>query len=209
MHDEFRLRAHLRSPRKLVSVLDDIQLDDASRRELGRLAVTHDDDDVFLYADSRSAVEHARTVVDQAMAQHDLAGEVTLWRWHPLEERWEDASAPLPATAEDEAAERSRRDAMEDADSAAHGAPQWEVRITAPNHHAARAFAEHLRGEGIPVRVNWRHLFVGANDEDEAAALAERLRSEAPTGSEIVADGIGLPYWKEMHPFRMFGGIAN
>jgi hypothetical protein len=208
MHDEFRLRAHVQSPRALIDALKEIQLDDTSKRNLGRLAVTHDEDDVFLYADSLPTAEYARTVVQDALAQRGIGGELTLWRWHPLEERWEDASAPLPASAEAQDAERARRDAMEDAESAADGAPQWEVRMTAPTHHDARDFAEHLRSEGIPVRQHWRHLFVGANDEDEATALAERIRGEAPPGSEIVADGVGMPYWKEMHPFAMFGGMG-
>jgi hypothetical protein len=209
VHDEFRLRAHLPAPRELVAALNDLQLDDASSGELGRLAVTHDEDDVFLYTDSLASAERARTLVQQALAERSLGGEITLWRWHPLEERWEDASVPLPSSAADEAEERARRDAMEDAESAADGAPQWEVRMTLPTHHDARTFAERLRGEGIPVRQRWRHLFVGANDEDQAAALAERLRGEAPSGSEIVADGIGMPYWEEMHPFATFGGLAN
>jgi hypothetical protein len=209
VHDEFRLRAHVQSPRELATALGDIQLDEVSRRELGRLAVTHDEEHVFLYADSLAAAEHARAVVQQTLTQRRLSGEITLSRWHPLEERWEDASVPLPASAAQEAAERTRRDAMEDAESAADGAPQWEVRMTLPTHHAARDFAERLRGEGIPVRQRWRHLFVGANDEDEASALAQRLRGEAPAGSEIVADGIGMPYWEEMHPFGRFGGLAN
>jgi hypothetical protein len=209
MHDEFRLRAHLSSPPALVDALNDLQLDDAARSDVGRLAVTHDDDDVFLYADSLAAAEHARAVVAQAISEHGLGGEVTLSRWHPLEERWEDAAAPLPASAEEEAVERARRDAAEDAESAAYGAPEWEVRMTLPSHRHAREFAARLRSEAIPVSQHWRHLLVGANDEDEAAALAERLRGEAPPGSEIVADANGMPFWEEQHPFALFGGLGN
>ena len=37
----------------------------------------------------------------------------------------------------------------------------------------------------------------------------ERVRSEAPAGSEVVADGNGMLIWQQMHPFAVFGGIAN
>jgi hypothetical protein len=209
MHDEFRLRAHVQRPKDLLKALKGLALDEQAHRDLGRLAVTHDHDDVFLYADSRPAAERAREVVQGAMAQHGIEGQLEVSRWHPVEERWEDVSAPLPQSDVDAAAERARRDATEDAESLAGGVPQWEVRITLSSHHDARAFAERLRGEGIPVTQRWRHLFVGANDEDEAAAMAERLRTEAPAGSEVVADGNGLLYWQEMHPLAAFGGIAN
>jgi hypothetical protein len=208
MHDEFRLRVHTASPRQLVSALEEAKPSDAAAGSVGRLAVTHDQDDVFLYADSLFAAQDARAVVERILAERQLGGEVALSRWHHIEERWEDAAVPLPASEQEREAERARRDAMEDAASAAHGSPEWEVRMTLPTHHDARAFAERLRGEGIPVRQHWRHLFAGANNEDEAASLAERLRGEAPAGSEIVADGNGLLYWRELHPYAMFGGMG-
>jgi hypothetical protein len=209
MHDEFRLRVQVHAPGDLLAALGAVELDEQAHRELGRLVVTHEQDHVFLYADSQAVAEHARTIVARAMADRGIDGQFALSRWHPIEERWEDVSVPLPSGKVAQAAERERRDAMEDAESLAAGSPQWEVRMTLPTHHDARAFAERLRGEGIPVRQHWRHLLIGANDEDQASALAERMRSQAPAGSEIVADGNGMPYWEELHPFAAFGGIAN
>lgn len=209
MHDEFRLRAQVPKPKELLKVLKDVDLDEDAQRDLGRLAVTHEDDHVYLYADSLPTSERARAIVEQAMSERGIEGSVTLSRWHPVEERWEDAAMALPADDAAEAVERERRDAQEDAESIAGGAPQWEVRVTLSTHHDARSFAERLQNEGIPVRQRWRHIFVGANDEDEAATMAERIRAEAPPGSEIVADGNGLLYWQEMHPLAAFGGIAN
>ena len=130
-------------------------------------------------------------------------------RWHPLEERWEDASAPLPATEAERSAEHARLEELETEESQQAGHAEWEVRITLPTHHDARAFAERLRSEGIPVKQLWRHMLVGANDEDDAAALAARLRTEAPAGSEITAEGNGLEYWRLLHPYSYLGGIAN
>jgi hypothetical protein len=209
MHDEFRVRVHVQTPRELLTALKEVELDEQAQRELGRLAVTHEQDHIFMYADSLTAAERARAIVQRTMTQHDIDGEIALLRWHPVEERWEDASVALPGTEAEQAIERERRDAQEDAESLASGSPQWEVRVTLPSHHDARSFAERLRSEGIPVNQRWRHLLVGANDEDQASELAGRLRAEAPAGSEIVADGNGMPYWEMLHPFAGFGGLAN
>lgn len=214
MHDEFRVRVQLQHPKRLLDALQEAPLQDADRRELGRLAVTHEDDHVFMYADARSSAEHGKAIVERVLAQSGIAGEVSLSRWHPIEERWEDASAPLPSTEEERAAEQERREQLEREEAASPDAseweePAWEVRVTVPSHHDARALAERLQGEGIPVRQRWRHLLVGAASEGQAHELAERLRAEAPTGSEIVPEGSGMPFWSELHPFAAFGGIAN
>jgi hypothetical protein len=209
MHDEFRLRVEVKTPRDLLGALKAVEQTGDDQRDLPRLAVTHEQDHIFLYADSKEAAERARDVVQKVMADQDLEGEVSLWRWHPIEERWEDAAAALPATEQAQAIERERRDAMQSAESQANGHPEWEVRITVPSHRDAQAFAERLQGEGIPVQQRWRHLLVGANNEDQARALAQRLRAEAPAGSEIVAEGSGLEIWKSMHPLAIFGGMAN
>ncbi len=209
MHDEFRLRVQVQKPKELLHALKDLELDDEARREIGRLAVTHEQDHLLMYADSLSAAQRARSVVEEAMSEHGIQGQIELLRWHPVEERWEDASLALPSTDAEQEAEQLLRDQTEDAESIAGGAPQWEVRVTLPTHHDARSFAKRLRNEGIPVNQNWRHLLIGANDEDQAAALAERVRGEAPAGSEVVADGNGMLIWQQMHPFAAFGGIAN
>lgn len=209
MHDEFRVQVRAQAPGKVVDALKAIQVADDARHELPRLAITHEGDHVFLYADSADAAEHAREVVEQAMAQHSVVGKASIMRWHPLEERWEDASAPLPATEAERAAEHASLEGLETEESQRAGHAEWEVRITLPSHHDARSFAERLRGEGIPTKQLWRHLLVGANDEDDAAALATRLRTEAPAGSEITAEGNGLEYWQRLHPYAYLGGIAN
>jgi hypothetical protein len=209
MHDEFRLRVQVQKPKDLLAALKTVELDEDAKRELGRLAITHEQDHVLMYADSLSAAQCARAIVEQAMSERGITGQIELLRWHPVEERWEDAALALPTTDAAQDAERQLRDRTEDAESVAGGEPQWEVRVTLPTHHDARGFAKRLQSEGIPVNQNWRHLFIGANDEDEATALAERVRTEAPAGSEVVADGNGMLIWQQMHPFSAFGGLAN
>jgi hypothetical protein len=209
MHDEFRVRAYAPEAHKLLEALKALEHGRDAEGELPRMALTHDPEHVFLYADSLQAAERARAVVQDAMTQHDIVGEVGVWRWHPLEERWEDTARPLPASERERATEHARLEQDETEESEHAGIAEWEVRITLPTHHDARDFAERLRGEGIPVNQRWRHLLVGANDEDDAAALAERLRTEAPAGSEIHCEGNGLPYWQMLHPYAYLGGIAN
>jgi hypothetical protein len=210
VHDEFRVHVQTRpdQAKKLVRGLEAIErAADADPSQ--RVAVTHDEGDVFLYADSQTAAERARSEVQQAMTDGGIEGAVTVWRWHPLEDRWEDAAAPLPASEAERAAEHERLQEAEAAESETAGLPEWEVRVTLPTHHEARAFAERLAAEGIPVTRRWRHLMLGAVNEDQARALAERLRSEAPAGSKLEVEGSGQEFWDQLHPYAAFGGIAN
>jgi hypothetical protein len=209
VHDEFRVQVKAQTPGQVLDALKAVQVTDDAHNELPRLAITHEGDHVYLYADSAEAAAHAREVVAQALAEHHLAAEVSVLRWHPVEERWEDASAPLPTTDAERTAEHARLEQTETEESEQLGEPEWEVRITLPTHHDARAFATRLRAEGIPVKQLWRHLLVGANDEDDAAALAARLRAEAPEGSELTTEGSGLEYWRMLHPYAYLGGIGN
>jgi hypothetical protein len=209
MHDEFRVQVELREPSRLLDALKAMEVEGDVHRRMPRVAVTHEGDHVFLYADSLPAAEQARDTVQGTMAREGIEGRIHLWRWHPLEERWEDAAAPLPATEAERAAEHARLEALETEESRQAHHAEWEVRVTLPTHHDARAFATRLRGEGVPVKQLWRHLLIGAADEDDAAALAARLRAEAPAGSEVLAQGNGLEYWQLMHPYAYLGGIAN
>jgi hypothetical protein len=209
MHDEFRVTIEVSKPHELLQALKAVERTEDAQGVLPRSAVTHEGEHVFIYTDSLQAAERAQAVVRETMSQRGLSGQVAVYRWHPLEERWEDASVPLPASASERAAEHARLEQHETEESEQAGIAEWEVRVTLPSHQDARAFAERLRAEGIPVNQRWRHLLIGANDEDDAAALAERIRAEAPAGSEIHSEGNGLPYWQMLHPYAILGGIAN
>jgi hypothetical protein len=209
MHDEFRVTAEVEKPRELLEALKAAEHGRDAQGTLPRAAVTREGERVFIYIDSQESAQRAQAVVRAAMAQRGLAGEVAVARWHPLEERWEDAAKPLPASESERVAEHARLERHETEESKQAGIAEWEVRVTLPSHQEARAFAERLRAEGIPVNQRWRHLLVGANDEDDAVALAERLRTEAPAGSEIHSEGSGLPYWQMLHPYAILGGMGN
>ena len=60
---------------------------------------------------------------------------------------------------------------------------------SAPPAGEAGELAERLRDEGIPVVHRWSAVLVGATDEASANQLAERLRSEAPSGCEVTVEG--------------------
>jgi hypothetical protein len=213
MHDEFRLQVQAARPRELLAALKRYQPEEPEGAELGRLAVTNEQEHVFVYADSLAAAQQARQAVERMITANSLQADLSLWRWHPEEERWEDASTPLPEEAAQRAAEHAIRERRETEESLRSGYSQWEVRISLPSHHDARSLAERLQGEGIPVVQRWRHLLIGANDEDDANALAERLRAQAPAGSELEVQGNGLPFWQMLNaparPFTFFGGLAQ
>jgi hypothetical protein len=210
VHDEYRIRADVPPDgvRAVLAALQGLELSDELRKDIGRAAVTHDGNEIFIYTDSEDAAGHAREALERAVADAGVKGQVTAWRWHHLEERWEDASAPLPASAAEQAQEDERLTQAEDAQSRARGYPEWEVRVTLPSRSDAREFAERLEHEDIPVLRRWRHLFVGADDEVQAKALSDRLRAEAPPGTELSVEGAGPDaVWAVEGPFAAFGGL--
>lgn len=215
MHDEFRVHAAVAPDQvpDLVRALAAIDPVDELRAELGRLAVTHEDGDIFVYSDSLAAARRARSELLAAMAREGIDGDAQVARWHPLEEHWEDADASLPDSPTQVTAERERRDAEEDQESREYGHPEWEVRITLPDREQAHELADQLESEGVPVARRWHHLLVGANDEDQARELAERLRAEAPLGARLEVEGSGRYYWDLLNappaPFALFNALPH
>jgi hypothetical protein len=216
VHDEFRIEVEVARERanELLSALRALERDStAGVPSPEHVAVSHEDGHVFLYADSSEDASRARAILERVLAERQVEGRVSSWRWHPEEDRWEDASLPLPTTTAEHAAEHARLEQLEGEDSEHDGYPEWEVRVTLSTHYDARAFAERLAAEGIPLRRHWRHLTLGTNDEDEARALAERLRAEAPQGSSFEVEGGARAAWAAVNaparPFSIFGGLAQ
>jgi hypothetical protein len=207
--DEFRVKVQLQQPQRLLKALHETQVERGEREALGRVAATHEGDHVFLYADSQSGAMMIRDAVQRVMEEHRIDGALSLWRWHPLEERWEDASAPLPSTDAQIAAEHERRIETEETESAQSPYAEFEVRVSLPSHHDAHALAQRLDSEGIPCRRYWRHLLIGAGDEDAAAALAARVRNEGPEGTQATVEAVGQPIFENLQrPYAIFGGLG-
>jgi hypothetical protein len=211
--DDWRLTVELADERAaldLVAWLHEARLEPGELERLGeRVIVSRDGARVFLYSDSE---ERARDVERLVLARlgHPAVGRVELARWHPAEQRWEDAAVPLPRSDAEWRTEHDRLQAREAAESRASGEAEWEVRVELPSHDATTDLAERLEAEGVPVVRRWTFLLVGAANEDDAHALAERLEAEAPEGARIEVEPGGRMVWEvaPANPFAVFGGLG-
>jgi hypothetical protein len=177
----------------------------------GRVAVSRDGPVVFLYADTEELARDADGIVRALLSSEGLQAQVAFERWHPVEQEWKDAALPLPRTEEELEAERERQQAREAAESLASGEAEWEVRVSLPSREATDELADRLEGEGIPVTRRATFLLVGAVNQDEAVALAERLRAEAPEGASVEVEPGGAMVWEvsPKNPFAVFGGLGG
>jgi len=173
------------------------EADEDARRKLGRsVAVGAGDSQIFLYAGTEVAARDAERVAREILARHGIQAEFALHRWHPIEEDWENPDVAMPQTEADRQAEHQRLEDAETAESVATGTAQWEARVEFPSHHEAVALADKLRSEGRTVIRRWKFLVVGANNEDDARALAEQIKREAPPDALVQAEhsGVSLPF---------------
>lgn len=205
MHDDWRLEIELADDDAVAEVVKDLhslRLEAAVRRRLGdRVALTHEGPRIHLYADRGEDAREAERVVRDLLAERGTeARGVTLCRWHPVELRWEDADVPLPRSEAALEDEREERDRAEAADARLQGWSEWEVRVELRSHAEVQELADRFEAEGVPVVRRWRFLLVGAATEDEARALAERLRGELPEGARVLAQGSGMLAWQVTHP---------
>jgi hypothetical protein len=191
--DDWRLRIELP---EAGGLLDRLGLDLGSEaaelaKELAehRLAVTRDDDTVFVYAASLRQAEQAQAVVEAEL--RELGREpalVVIEHWLADEERWDDE--PPGRDAEDE--------------TLARGYAPWEVRVTCDSASEARALADRLEQEGYGVVRRWRYVLAGAASRDDADALARRVKGEVEPGGELVWEV--APH----NPFALFlGGLGG
>ena len=160
------------------------------------MVVSRDGAKIFLYAETEEQAREAERVALELVAAESLSAETSLTRWHPDADEWRDASAPLPQTDAERAAERDHHEesAEAEAQSARPWDYQWEVRVDLPTLHDTRELASRLTDEGIHVKRRWKYLLVGAGSEEGAAELAERIRTEAPEGSPVHVGTAGAPH---------------
>ncbi len=170
----------------------DLGSDEAKRlaRELEgrRLAVSQDDNELFVYASSAQEADHARQIVEAELAEEGIEARTSeVERWLPDEERW--SNEPPQETWEEEELDR--------------GYAPWEVRVEYDSHDEAVKQADELEREGYKVVRRYRYLVVGASSEEEARALALRLHGEVEPGGELV--------WEvtPQNPFAVFGGLGG
>jgi hypothetical protein len=207
MADDWRIKATLRSAEAASGLAESLKHGeiehDLDTGGTQRVAVSVDDNEVFLYAGSREQAEKAADVVKTVQP----SATTELRRWHPVAEDWEDPDNPLPSDPAALSAEQHTLAEEQDAESGAQHFADFEVRVELLSHHDTVAFANRLRAEQIPVLRRWKYLLVGAGDEEAAKALAERLEAEAPLGSRVVVEGTYAAVAPN-NPFAVFGGLA-
>jgi hypothetical protein len=215
MNDDWRLRVDLHKDEfaeLLTARLEGSELEhDLENTFHDRIIVSADGPEVFCYTGTREQAESARQVIQSVAAEHKWEVDFELKHWHPVAEEWEDADAPLPADDAQRAAEHAEMIQQQRAESAAQGHPNYEVRVQCRSHHDTRKIADQLEGEGLRLVRRWHYLLLGAADEDEANALAERIRGEAPEGCEVTATGNLLEVYEEgpQNPFAVLGGLGG
>jgi hypothetical protein len=197
---------------QLAEWLAAVDLEGEQRASLGeRVVVSRDGPRVYLYSDSEEPAREVLRTVSARIEHEGQAAVTALERWHPVEQAWKDGSIALPDTAAEIAAEHERFQAREAAESAETGAAQWEVRVELRSHEDTEDLAERLESEGIPVVRRYTFLLAGAANEDDARALAERLRGEAPEGAKVEVEPGGGMVWEvaPRNPFTFFGGLGG
>jgi hypothetical protein len=216
MEDDFRLTVEFDDPGHglhLARLLQEHELEGEIRDRLGpRVLVTQDGPHVHLYTATRQQAEAAAQVVRDLLAEHGLQARLLPpMRWHPVEMRWEDASAPLPRTHEEVEAEHERWEGQQAKEARDLGYAEWEVRVELPDHKEAVELARRLEEEGIrPIVRRWKYLLIGVENDDQARELAERIRREAPAGAVVKAEPSATIEWEvtAKNPFAVFGAFG-
>ena len=214
MAEDWRMHVRLGEHHHAIEISERLQASelehDVLERLAGRVVVSRDGPELFLYAETESDLREAERVVRSLLDEHDFSAQFELSRWHPDAEEWEPLGEPLPQTEEERDAEHEELMEREDAEAAAEGFPEWEVRIELPGRHDAAELEERLEAEGLPVTRRWKYVLAGALDEDAANELADRLRGEAPAGSRVTVEGTYPSVRSRVpNPFAFLGGLGN
>jgi hypothetical protein len=197
MKDDWRIRIELPEEGQAESLLDRLGVDFGSEeaRQLAqelegrRLAVSRDEDELFVYASSPAEAERARAIVEAELAEEGIEAHTSaIERWLHDEERW--TGEPPAETWEEEELDR--------------GYAPWEVRVERHSHAEARELADRLEAEGYDVVRRWRYVIVGTASEEDARDLAGRLQGEVELGGEVVWEE-GMP----RGPFAIFRGLGG
>jgi hypothetical protein len=214
MNDDWRVRVEFQDDgfaHRLGETLQAEELESDLRRSYAdRVVVSIDGGEVFLYAPDRSQAQAAQKLVERLASEHGWSASAELRHWHPEAEIWEDPDNPEPITDAQHTAEDAIRNAGERRDSAEQGYPDWEVRVTCASRREAGELSDRLQAEGIVNVHRWDWVLIGANDEEEAQAVAQRLRGELPNAQLSVELNLRTS-WKDRpgNPFAWLGGLAG
>jgi hypothetical protein len=189
VEDEFRVEIDLDDDEhgySLTERLRAVDLDDAARARLApRVVVSRDGSKLFLYAASEQHAREAERVVRSLVDEDGLSAEITVTRWHPIQEEWLDASLPLPDSDQERRAEYESREAAEAQEAAAEGEFDWHVVVRLGGRDEAAELAARLAEDGVPAARRWRYVVAGALTQEQADELAGRLRGELGPDVEV------------------------
>jgi len=192
--DDWRIRIELPDETGARGLLDRLGLRHDDAEELAdelreqRLAVSNDDNTVFVYAASGMQAEQASRIVERELSDAALSPtRLVTERWLRDEERWDD--------------EPDGPDAEEDL--LARGYAPWEVRVECKSLGDAHDLAEQLRGEGFDVSRTFTYVIAGAADREQAVELARRVHGQVEPGGELVYEV------QPSNPFAVFGGLGG
>jgi hypothetical protein len=188
--DEWRVEVELDDPEHgygLAERLAALDLADEVRDRLrGRVIVTRDGSELFAYASEEEAAREALSVIKGVIdSDEKLTAELTLTRWHPVEEAWKDASIPLPETDAEYEAERARKLEAEHEEVEATGSYEWQVVVELDGTREASKLKHELQARGSDVHQRFRYLVVGAASEEEAASTGVKIRELAPGDAKL------------------------
>ena len=214
MADDWRLTVKLDADgaKHLLTQLREHEAGAGAHERLGgAVAVSGDGDNVYAYADSREAIHETAALVRSLLGERADGATIAIHRWHELEQRWEDEDVPLPQTDAERREEQQRLETAETEESLRSGRALWEVRLELQSHAATRKLAQRLEDEGLHVIRRWTYLLVGAESEDDARALADRLLEEAPDDTLVQVEPSEemIAEVTPRNPFAFFGGLAG
>ncbi|HVM57032.1 MAG TPA: hypothetical protein VMT74_06185 [Gaiellaceae bacterium] len=160
----------------------------AKSLESKRLAVSRDENEIFVYASSADDAAKALSVVEAELRSLGIEAKTSkVEHWLAGEERWDDE----PATESWEQEELDR------------GYAPWEVRTELASREEAEALEQQLEGQGYSVIRQSHFLFIGTASKEDADALAARVHGEVVASGETVAEV------EPANPFSIFGGLGT
>jgi len=192
--DDWRIRIELPDEEGARGLLERLHLARRDSEELAeelrehRLAVSLDDNTVFVYAASGMQAEQASRIVEQELADEGWEPErLVTERWLHDEERWDDETVGL----------------YPEDDLLARGYAPWEVRVECKTLADANELADQLRDEGYGVSHTFTYVIAGTATREEAVELARRIHGEVEPGGELVYEV------QPSNPFAVFGGLGT
>jgi len=192
--DDWRIRIELPDEEGARGFLDRLGVTKGDAEELvdelreHRLAVSRDDETVFVYASTGMQAEQASRVVEQELQEAGLTpARFVTERWLRDEERWDDE--PDTGDVEEDLIRR--------------GYAPWEVRVECESLGEAEKLTDQLRAEGYDVSRTFTYVVAGTADREQAVELAKRVHGQVEPGGELVYEV------QPANPFAVFGGLGG